>query len=152
MCFSLPSGMAPSKHMNNFSTHPVPGQSRKFVYVYVFCLSLITVTELGPFWVHFELLWQQFRCQWYLPPLPSSLFISSIATAEVRIHERDGRLILEAGKKELVPSCMPPSCDLGEGGGFPAALLLPLSPCRSERTADAAMALRLCFYSDANDR
>ena len=28
-------------HKQNFGTHPVPEQSRKFVYVYVFFLSLI---------------------------------------------------------------------------------------------------------------
>ena len=32
-------------HKQNFGTHPVPGQSRKFVYVYVFFLSL---TSEGP--------------------------------------------------------------------------------------------------------
>ena len=30
------------KHKQNFGTHPVPGQSCKFVYVYVFFLSLIS--------------------------------------------------------------------------------------------------------------
>ena len=32
--------MTQKTHKQNFGTHPVPGQSRKFVYVYVFFLSL----------------------------------------------------------------------------------------------------------------
>ena len=41
-------------HKQNFGTHPVPGQSRKFVYVYVFLLSLrINTFRLpGDFWTH----------------------------------------------------------------------------------------------------
>ena len=45
--YSPPQGMTPPKkkekktHKQLFGTHPVPGQSRKFVYVYVFFLSLI---------------------------------------------------------------------------------------------------------------
>ena len=39
--FFLPLRNDPKKtHKQNFGTHPVPGQSRKFVYVYVFFLSL----------------------------------------------------------------------------------------------------------------
>ena len=41
MCFFSPIRNGPKKtHKQNFGTHPVPGQSRKFVYVYVFFLSL----------------------------------------------------------------------------------------------------------------
>ena len=45
MCFFLPLRSDPEKkkpHINKliFGTHPVPGQSREFVYVYVFFLSL----------------------------------------------------------------------------------------------------------------
>ena len=37
MCFSSPIRNDPKKtHKQLFGTHPVPGQSRKFVYVYVF--------------------------------------------------------------------------------------------------------------------
>ena len=44
MCFSSPIRNDPKKtHKQNFGTHPVPGQSRKFVYVYVFFLSLMLV-------------------------------------------------------------------------------------------------------------
>ena len=40
MCFFLPLRNDPKKtHKQNFGTHPIPGQSRKFVYVYVFFLS-----------------------------------------------------------------------------------------------------------------
>ena len=38
--FCSPIGNGPKKtHKQNFGTHPVPGQSREFVYVYVFFLS-----------------------------------------------------------------------------------------------------------------
>ena len=41
MCFFSPIRNDPKKtHKQLFGTHPVPGQSRKFVYVYVFFLSL----------------------------------------------------------------------------------------------------------------
>ena len=41
MCFFSPIRNDPKKtHKQIFGTHPVPGQSRKFVYVYVFFLSL----------------------------------------------------------------------------------------------------------------
>ena len=35
--------MTQKTHKQNFGTHPVPGQSRKFVYVYVLLLSLTLV-------------------------------------------------------------------------------------------------------------
>ena len=43
MCFFFPIRNDPRKqktHKQNFATHPVPGQSRKFVHVDVFILSL----------------------------------------------------------------------------------------------------------------
>ena len=41
MCFFSPIRNDPKKtHKQIFGTQPVPGQSRKFVYVYVFFLSL----------------------------------------------------------------------------------------------------------------
>ena len=32
-------------HKQNFATHPIPGQSLKFVYVYVFFLSLVPIAS-----------------------------------------------------------------------------------------------------------
>ena len=49
MCFFSPIRNDPKKtHKQNVGTHPVPGQSRKFVYVYVyvFFLSLINAQTL----------------------------------------------------------------------------------------------------------
>ena len=49
MCFFSPIRNDPKKtHKQNFGAHPVPGQSRKFVYVYVFflSLSLVIATEI----------------------------------------------------------------------------------------------------------
>ena len=44
MCFFSPIRNDPKKtHKQIFGTHPVPGQSRKFVYVYVFFLSLKSI-------------------------------------------------------------------------------------------------------------
>ena len=45
MCFFSPIRNDPNKktHKQIFGTHPVPGQSRKFVYVYVFFLFLVYV-------------------------------------------------------------------------------------------------------------
>ena len=41
LCVFLPHKEWPQKtHKPDFGTHPVPGQSRKFVYIYVFFLSL----------------------------------------------------------------------------------------------------------------
>ena len=43
MCFFSPIRNDPKKtHKQLFGTHPVPGQSRNFVYVYVFFLFLIS--------------------------------------------------------------------------------------------------------------
>ena len=48
MCFFAPIRNDPKKtHKQNCGTHPVPGQSRKFVYVYVFFLAL---TCAAAFW------------------------------------------------------------------------------------------------------
>ena len=45
--FFLPLRNDPKKtHKQNFGTHPVPGQSRKFVYVYVFFLSPSKIARL----------------------------------------------------------------------------------------------------------
>ena len=50
MCFFSPIRNDPKKTplKQNVGTHPVPGQSRKFVYVYVFFLSLKKVSRECP--------------------------------------------------------------------------------------------------------
>ena len=61
MCFSPPVRNDPKKtaHKQNFATHPVPGQSREFVYVHVFFQDGAFLLTVGSFLLKVELFYLQ---------------------------------------------------------------------------------------------